>query len=359
MRRVFVPACCLSLLTWASALGPEPSLAKLPDAASRSLARAEADTVAAKVDTNIRVADIEAPRTDATEQSAQRQAEAAAVSISSGYADQYEIPDPVAEAIPTHLKTLKPIVKPIIPRSRAEICGTLTDAAHRNDLPTPYFIRLLYQESAFRPGIVSSAGAEGVAQFLPETAADRGLDNPFDPVQAITASASLLRDLARRFGNLGLAAAAYNAGPKRVLDWLANKVALPQETKDYVRTITGRPAESWKAAEDGSPAIKLQRGAPCQEAAGLLAWNGPDQIPLPPADARKATAPAHKPAPAAADPIAAKGGKATHPAHTAKVAIAGATKSAEHTPAKEPAKPRDGKVASGKPKHRHLRLSER
>ena len=79
---------------------------------------------------------------------------------------------------------------------------------------------------------------------MPETAADVGLDNPFDPLQAIPASARLLRNLFQQFGNLGLAAAAYNAGPKRIQDWLAKKGKLPQETQGYVKIITGRPAET-------------------------------------------------------------------------------------------------------------------
>jgi hypothetical protein len=121
---------------------------------------------------------------------------------------------------------------------------------------------------------------------MPETATDRGLDNPFDPLQAIPASARLLRDLYQKFGNLGLAAAAYNAGPKRVADWRANKGPLPQETQDYVKAITGWPAEAWTDAQTGSPALKLPRAAPCQEFAGLVAWNGPDEIPLPPRNPR-------------------------------------------------------------------------
>ncbi len=122
---------------------------------------------------------------------------------------------------------------------------------------------------------------------MPETATDRGLDNPFDPLQAIPASARLLHDLYQKFGNLGLAAAAYNAGPGRVADWLANKSQLPQETQDYVNAITGRAPETWKAAvQAGSPAVKFPEDAPCQETAGLLAWNGPDQVPLPPPNPR-------------------------------------------------------------------------
>ncbi len=195
---------------------------------------------------------------------------------------------PGYEVVVLPLAPLHLLLKPIIPRSREEICGTLAASARSNDLPASFFIRLLYQVSGFRPGAISSAGALGIAQFMPETATDRGLDNPFDPLQAIPASARLLRDLYQKFGNLGLAAAAYNAGPKRVADWLANKDQLPQETQDYVNAITGQPVETWKTiAQAGSPAMKLPQAAPCQEAAGLLAWNGPDRIPLPLRNPRK------------------------------------------------------------------------
>ncbi|HET7805916.1 MAG TPA: lytic transglycosylase domain-containing protein [Pseudolabrys sp.] len=188
---------------------------------------------------------------------------------------------PNYEPVVFPLAPLKPLLKPVVFRSREEICDTLVRAAQNNDLPVPFFIRLLYQESTFRPAAISSAGALGIAQFMPETAAHRRLDNPFDPAQAIPASARLLRDHYRRYGNLGLAAAAYNAGPRRVDDWRAKKGPLPQETQDYVRVITGFPVETWTAPMAGGPAVKLQQGAPCQDAAGLLAWDGPDEIPMP------------------------------------------------------------------------------
>jgi hypothetical protein len=121
---------------------------------------------------------------------------------------------------------------------------------------------------------------------MPETAAHRRLDNPFDPAQAIPASARLLRDHYRKYGNLGLAAAAYNAGPRRVDEWRAKKGPMPQETQDYVKTITGFPVESWTMPLAGGPAVKVPQGAPCQEAAGLLAWDGPDEIPMPVASPR-------------------------------------------------------------------------
>ena len=132
-------------------------------------------------------------------------------------------------------------------------------------MPAPFFIRLLFQESGFDPGSVSHAGAQGIAQFMPETAASVGLKNPFDPLQAIPAAARLLRDLVDKFGNLGLAAAAYNAGPGRIHNWLAHKSSLPNETKGYVKIITGVPAEHWKGATQVATATKLPTHAPCQD----------------------------------------------------------------------------------------------
>jgi hypothetical protein len=93
---------------------------------------------------------------------------------------------------------------------------------------------------------VSPVGAQGVAQFMPGTARERGLTDPFDPEQAIPHAAHLLADLNRQFGNLGLAAAAYNGGPGRVSAWLAGTGGLPTETRNYVLAITGSPAEDWR-----------------------------------------------------------------------------------------------------------------
>ena len=253
MRQLLVHA-CLCLMTWSSATGPDPTLP--PDNFTRSATNkvlGEPQRVLGERSENI--------------------------GANPALGDTY-----AALALP--LAPLGLLLKPIIYRSPEEICDALTGAARSNDLPAPFFIRLLYQESSFRPHAISSAGALGIAQFMPETAAERGLDNPFDPLQAIPESARLLRDLSKKFGNLGLAAAAYNAGPKRVEDWLAKKGKLPQETQHYVKTITGWPAETWTVAQTGSPPVKLPRPAPCQEAAGLFAWNGPDQIPLPPRNPR-------------------------------------------------------------------------
>jgi hypothetical protein len=160
-------------------------------------------------------------------------------------------------------------------------CYALTTAADANNLPLEFLTRLIWQESRFDPRAVSPAGAQGVAQFMPNTAALRGLADPFDPIQAITKSAELLRDLRAQFGNLGLAAAAYNAGPKTVQDWLAHRRSLPKETRAYVRIVTGRSAEEWTAANSSTFNVMLPDGVPCPEIAKLAAKRHSPTLPTP------------------------------------------------------------------------------
>jgi Transglycosylase SLT domain len=124
-------------------------------------------------------------------------------------------------------------------------CGSLESAAATQGLPIDFFTRLIRQESNFDPKAVSRRGAQGIAQFMPGTARWRGLADPFKPAEALKESARWLRELRGQFGNLGLAAAAYNAGPQRVRNWLAGRGELPNETRAYVRIVTGRRAEEW------------------------------------------------------------------------------------------------------------------
>jgi hypothetical protein len=130
---------------------------------------------------------------------------------------------------------------------RQFICRTIFDAAQYNGLPPGFLARLLWTESGFSSAATSSAGALGVAQFMPQTAAERGLANPRDPFQAIYHAARLLAELQRQFGNLGLAAAAYNSGGIRLAKWLQGVSPLPLETRLYVMAVTGRPPEDWAA----------------------------------------------------------------------------------------------------------------
>src|SRR5947208_10358625 len=149
------------------------------------------------------------------------------------------------------------------------ICNALAAAAQENDLPIDFFTRLIWQESRFDPTAVSRAGAQGVAQFMPATANSRGLDDPFDPIKSIAHSAKLLRDLRRELGNLGLAAAAYNAGPGRVRDWLAGRRGLPRETDADVRIATGQSPEEWARAKGAAAEIHFQHPLPCAQLGGL------------------------------------------------------------------------------------------
>jgi hypothetical protein len=135
--------------------------------------------------------------------------------------------------------------EPRLPLSREAVCQVIHEVAAENNLPVPLFTRLIWQESRFRHDVVSPAGARGIAQFMPATAAERGLEDPFDPLQALPASADFLRELMAQFGNFGLAAAAYNGGPGRVSRWLKGTNELPRETREYVARITGRSAEQW------------------------------------------------------------------------------------------------------------------
>jgi hypothetical protein len=93
----------------------------------------------------------------------------------------------------------------------------------------------LMAESNFNPFAVSPAGAEGIAQFMPGTAASYGLADPFDPVEAIDAQAHLMSDLIHQFGSPELALAAYNAGPAPV-EACSCVPAVP-ETSAYVAHI--------------------------------------------------------------------------------------------------------------------------
>jgi hypothetical protein len=153
--------------------------------------------------------------------------------------------------------------------SRDGLCGAVAAVARANDLPIPFFANLIWQESSFNFKTVSRAGAQGIAQFMPRTAFEYGLINPFEPIHALNVAGKMLRELSGQFGNVGLAAAAYNAGPRRVIAWLAKRGALPGETRRYVLAITGHSTEVWAdAKEKANPEVSLMPAkAPCVEVA--------------------------------------------------------------------------------------------
>jgi hypothetical protein len=159
--------------------------------------------------------------------------------------------------------------------TREAMCLMIESAARASGLPLEFFARVIWQESRFQSdavGPVTRSGqrAQGIAQFMPGTASERRLLDPFNPVQALPKSAEFLNELRTQFGNLGLAAAAYNAGPKRVQDWLAGSGYMPQETRNYVAAITGSTVDEWATAGRNGKMPERAPTSSCRELMALL-----------------------------------------------------------------------------------------
>ncbi|MEP7454532.1 lytic transglycosylase domain-containing protein [Phyllobacterium sp. SB3] len=134
--------------------------------------------------------------------------------------------------------------------SVTQICAAIATNADGYGVPRDFFARLIWKESRFDVAATSPVGAQGIAQFMPGTARERSLADPYDFSQALPASAKLLKDLQKAFGNWGLAAAAYNAGPTRVSRWMSNGGFLPLETEEYVLDITGISADDFASGAE-------------------------------------------------------------------------------------------------------------
>jgi Transglycosylase SLT domain len=147
------------------------------------------------------------------------------------------------------------------------ICLLIESAALSNELPVEFFVRLIWQESRFQaeaigPSTRSGKHALGIAQFMPDTAAERNLLDPMNPVEALPKAAEFLKDLRRQFGNLGLAAAAYNAGPNRVRRWMAGASSMPAQTRAYVAAVTSTSVDEWAKAREVK--AEVESGVSCE-----------------------------------------------------------------------------------------------
>src|SRR5262249_21068268 len=152
-------------------------------------------------------------------------------------------------------------------QTQQSVCLLLESAAHANGLPVEFFVRLIWRESRFRPTAIgpltrSGKHALGIAQFMPATAAERNLLDPFNPIEALPKAAEFLKELRDQFGNLGLAAAAYNAGPGRVRAWMAGTASMPAQTRAYVTAVTGNSVDQWAAGRDLES--KADTGVSCE-----------------------------------------------------------------------------------------------
>jgi Transglycosylase SLT domain len=166
------------------------------------------------------------------------------------------------------------------PTDLRSLCQTLAAAAAQNGLPVEFFSRIIWQESRFNSGAIGPVTrggqrAQGIAQFMPATASERSVGDPFNPSKALPKSAEFLRELQAQFGNLGLAAAAYNAGPQRVRDWLNGKRTLPPETQAYVQIVTGHSVQEWRLTKSTVLAIAAPAEMSCIEGAGLTQKSRP------------------------------------------------------------------------------------
>lgn len=156
----------------------------------------------------------------------------------------------------------------------ADVCKLIERNAAERGLDPSFLARLLWKESRFEPGAVSPVGALGIAQFMPGTADLYDLDDPFNPAQAISKAAWYLDHLSNMFGNIGLAAIAYNGGENRAARFIARQTTLPYETLDYVEAITGHNALRWRDNPPGAQDLRLALDAEkafrpsCEEMAG-------------------------------------------------------------------------------------------
>lgn len=170
------------------------------------------------------------------------------------------------EAVPTNKSGDRlPITKSSVDENTIRWRNSLEDAppqyqqlldriGERFNVSPDLLASIAAKESGFNPRAVSPAGAQGLTQFMPETAQRFGV-NTRDPASSLAGTAKYLHKLAEKFdGNLGLMLAGYNWGegaagnPRGVHTWLqsgADPRRMPAETRDYVEDITGQPIEFW------------------------------------------------------------------------------------------------------------------
>ena len=117
-----------------------------------------------------------------------------------------------------------------------------SELAAEAGIPQEGFMQQIWVESRFNPTAGSPAGAIGIAQFLPATAAEYGID-PLNPEQSLRAAIEYMQHWHNVYQQNGfdypwsLALAAYNAGPGRTMRWLSDEATLPRETNDYIQLI--------------------------------------------------------------------------------------------------------------------------
>ena len=158
--------------------------------------------------------------------------------LDSRAASQYEGSKRLQPIIKAGPERMTPTVVPAREGSyRGTYLNTARQAAQRHGIPEAIFLNLVQRESAWNPGVVSHKGAIGLAQLMPGTAQQMGVD-PLDPAQNLEGGARYLAEQYRRFKDWSLALAAYNAGPGAVIEY--GGIPPYAETTAYVTAILGR-----------------------------------------------------------------------------------------------------------------------
>ena len=160
--------------------------------------------------------------------------------------------------------------RPAAALSRGGLCSAIVAVARANDLPIPFFANLIWQESSFRSRTISPAGALGIAQFIPETAVEHGLMNPFEPVHALFAVGKTAAQAATSSSAISvLRRPPTTPGRSASTTGWPSAERLPGETRAYVVRITGRQADQWLSSEiaHDPEATLMPARAPCAEVA--------------------------------------------------------------------------------------------
>lgn len=154
-----------------------------------------------------------------------------------------------------------------------QIPNAIIQAAAQFGVDPSLALALAQAESSDMPNAVSSAGAEGIFQLMPGTAAMLGVTNPFDPQQNITAGVRYIGQLLAQFGDPYEAVAAYNWGPGNLSgalsEWGANWFAYaPAETQNEVIRVLGAPPQ-YSAAPSSALAPAADSSGDTTDAGGL------------------------------------------------------------------------------------------